>query len=939
MNAKSLILCLIIVNLALANDNLLGGGGNYTLRNAIILAQNEQDTQTQESKPTDKQEVTKKVQLGKVTAYGEKEFETYQSGTQVGRNFLDSNPSGNGDITSILRVLPNVQFDNSQLKSTTPGEIDPANISISGSLFHQNNFQIDGFNMNNDLDPHGSTTNNQSNIRSTGSQGLNIDTSLLESITVLDSNVSAAYGKFTGGVVEANVRKARKDDGGIKGWHGNISYQFTQGNADPKKFSLTKYHYDNRAESSLFLSADERYQPEFFKYSVKSSLEGYITKDLGLVASFTTTQSIIPLNPYRNLASYKYGNDLDKKREQKRESYNYYLKAHYNPTENLTLEANLGYAPQHNTYYNDAAMNSYYEMQTGGIQAGAKALWQTPVGLWTQSLGLSFVENSRRSDANYFYQWYRSVEKNGGGTNLLVFEGGYGDLDQSQITTTYKSDFSFESLEINRLTSTVRVGFELSHLYIGRNRPADAYWMQGNPTQMNENQSCGTDSLGYDGLCSSSPLLRGGTNGTPITSGSGAGGQFAHTIRIAKASDFVFNGVNYGIYAENDINMDFGFLGNVNIRPGVRLDGDSYMGKHTLAPRLALNYVTPAPREWQSQLTLGANRYYGRNLLSYWLYAQQSKSWEVWRRSMCNSQAQADCIAVNTPTAWVKQNDYNLSSFFHFDKLRVPYDDELMAGITQKLGIFEFSAKYIMRFGRDEVMRQDTGNVQTRSDSYWNNNGKSQSQIVALVLQNIAPIQTFGISHHYLFAYDLTQVKRSYNIWQNTHNGTDRDDDEYANNELIYYDGQLIRYRDRPVENFARPFTLRLTTTHNFKILRTKWILNNFFRYREGFERMINSAQSITIDGKAYLRFDKMHFPAAFTWDMRVGTELNVRGSHTLYVNVDIYNVLNARNMTTLQATGAATTNGSIIPGIASAGAYAVYELGRQFWVQVGYKF
>lgn len=207
------------------------------------------------------------------------------------------------------------------------------------------------------------------------------------------------------------------------------------------------------------------------------------------------------------------------------------------------------------------------------------------------------------------------------------------------------------------------------------------------------------------------------------------------------------------------------------------------------------------------------------------------------------------------------------------------------------------------------------------------------------MLQNIAPIQTFGISHYYLFAYDLTQVKRSYNIWQNTHNGVDRDDDEYANNELIYYDGQLIRYRDRPVENFARPFTLRLTTTHNFKILRTKWIVNNFFRYREGFERMINSAQSININGQNYQRFDKMYFPAAFTWDMRVGTEVNVRGTHTLYVNVDIYNVLNARNMTTLQATGAATTNGSIIPGIASAGAYAVYELGRQFWVQVGYKF
>lgn len=60
---------------------------------------------------------------------------------------------------------------------------------------------------------------------------------------------------------------------------------------------------------------------------------------------------------------------------------------------------------------------------------------------------------------------------------------------------------------------------------------------------------------------------------------------------------------------------------------------------------------------------------------------------------------------------------------------------------------------------------------------------------------------------------------------------------------------------------------------------------------------------------------------------------------NTLYVNVDIYNVLNARNMTTLQATGAATTNGSITPGIASAGAFMVYEMGRQFWFQMGYKF
>ncbi|RDU52122.1 Plug domain-containing protein, partial [Helicobacter sp. MIT 01-3238] len=897
---------------------------------------------------TDSSDNLKATSLGKITAYGHKDSSsTYSSSAgTISRSLLESNPSGNGDITSILRLLPNVQFDNSQLRSTSPGEIDPANISISGGLFWQNNFQLDGFNMNNDLDPHGSTTNNQTSIRSTGSQGLNIDTSLLESITVQDSNVSAAYGGFSGGVVEANVRRARKDDGGFKGWHGNISYQFTQGNADPQKFSLTKYHYDERAESSLFLSADERYQPEFFKYSIKSSLEGHITKDLGLVASFTTTQSIIPLSSYRNLASYRYGNDLDKKRENKRQSYNYYLKAHWNPRENLTLEANLGYAPQYNTYYNDAAANSYYEMRSGGYQAGLKALWQLPKALWTQSLGLSYVENSRKSDANYFYQWFRSVDKNGGGTNLLVFEGGFGDLDQTQATTTYKSDLSFEPLQIHRLSNNIRLGFEISHLYIGRNRPTDHYWMQGNPTRMTTVQHCGVDSLGYDGLCSSSPLLQ---NGQPMTSGSGAGGQFATQIRINKANNFVFNGLSYGVFAENDMQLDFGFMGLLNIRPGLRFDGDSYMGKHTIAPRFSLSYVTPAPREWQTKLTFGANRYYGRNLLSFWLYAQQSKSWEVWHRRMCDDAANGQAngytcsSGANAPSDWKRNNDYNLSSFFHFEKLRVPYDDELMGGITQQLGIFELSAKYIMRFGRDEVMRQDTGNAQTRSDSYWNNNGSSQSDIIAVILQNTQPINTFGIAHHYLFAYDVTQVKRSYNIWLNTHNGVDRDDDEYANNELIYYDGALIRYRDRPVENFARPFTLRLTTTHSFKISRTKWLWNNFFRYRGGFDRMINTAQTISINGTNYQRFDKMHFKAAFSWDMRIGMEVDVyRGKkmrNILYVNVDIYNVLNARNMTTLQATGVTTTNGAITPGIASAGAYAVYEMGRQFWFQVGYKF
>ncbi len=111
-------------------------------------------------------------------------------------------------------MLPNVQYNNSQLSSHTPGEIDPANISISGGLYYQNNFQIDGFNMNNDLNP-SISGDNYNPVATTAlpgqSQGLNIDISLLDSISVQDSNISAAYGGFSGGVIEANTKKQLKN--------------------------------------------------------------------------------------------------------------------------------------------------------------------------------------------------------------------------------------------------------------------------------------------------------------------------------------------------------------------------------------------------------------------------------------------------------------------------------------------------------------------------------------------------------------------------------------------------------------------------------------------------------------------------------------------------------------------------------------------------------
>ena len=904
-----------------------------------------------------------KIQLDKSTAIADREFDAYNSGAQVSRQYLESLPNGNGDIGSMLKILPNVQFDNAQGKSTTAGEIDLASISISGGLFYQNNFQLDGFNINNDINPMGNKVFGSSNHQqwgSTASQGLPVDTSLLESINVLDSNVSAAYSRFTGGVVEANVRKPRQDDGGINGWHANVNYQITQGNANPQKFSMTRYHIHELEWENFLNSTSEYYQPEFIKHAIRANVEGYATKNLGIIASFSTIRSYIPLLAYT--ATYSAGTEAGNKKDQKRVADNYYIKLHYNPRENLTIEANFAYMPQANTYYRPNVKDSYFDLQSGGIQSGVKVIYQAPIGLFTTSLGYHFTQSSRDSQSNFWATWrYSEGDKNWAyspsTTRRTVSQGGFGDMEQTSHTLNFKSDFAFEALEFLGITHNFRVGGEAGFNSAMRNR-ANGYYIFAN-YRLNgmsdyianlNGSSCGVDSLGLTS-CSEASTNYGGTNYNEVWQG-----QYFTQVRAHAPGKNVFNTFSYGMYAEDDMEIDLGKVGGFNARIGLRLDGDNYMSKHTLAPRFSTSYITPTSKDWRTQLTFGANRYYGRNMLTYRIYdadnAEQSLKY-YYRTS-----AQSDWI--------LSQADHPITSTI-FSKLKVPYDDELMVGITQNLGIFSVSLKYIHRDGKDQIYRTRRDSSIPRPDlshssqSYiYSNGGKSRADVITLTLQNIKPIITHQIAHNYLLSFDYTQSKRDYNPYLTS---TDYNANLF---DIVLCEGKLAFYGqcfEQP-ENFVRPWTLRLTTTHAFALKRTKWIINNFFRFRSGYTRRLQIWNKQYKDyqttrpniyqqyqGPGFdARFDFLNQYAtreirwAFNWDMRVGVEYNItKSGHIFYVNVDINNVLNLRNETTLTTGSANLDGGGDVASAYNANALSytakAYELGRQFWVQVGYKF
>ncbi|MDO5045483.1 TonB-dependent receptor plug domain-containing protein, partial [Campylobacter sp.] len=375
----------------------------------------------------------------------------FQSVKTISRDMIESMPSGNGDFVQLLRTNPNVQFSNTNRQSTTMGEIDPANISINGSKYWQNNFMIDGVNINNDLDPARNPGGNPGRYSvfdtslNSVSQGMAIDSDFIESIDVYDSDVSAKYGSFTGGVVSAKTRDPRA------GFHGKFSVQHTQD-------EWTKFHLYGNSEEEFLNSSDLQNQPKFDKWKTRLNLEGFLTDDLGIMFGYTNTRSKIPLQAYDS--RFEGEKDLAR-RVQRRNIDNYFLKALWYATDRLTLTPSVTYAPSSSKVFNDHVKNSYSQMKSGGLNLALKADYDLDFMQINQILAYNKLETSRDAEHEYFKEWRFSNVKNWGWKLLGSLEGGYGDIDQTQNTISYNADLKFDEVEFGGITHKFLAGLEL----------------------------------------------------------------------------------------------------------------------------------------------------------------------------------------------------------------------------------------------------------------------------------------------------------------------------------------------------------------------------------------------------------------------------------------------------------------------------------------------
>lgn len=94
-------------------------------------------------------------------------------------------------------------------------------------------------------------------------------------------------------------------------------------------------------------------------------------------------------------------------------------------------------------------------------------------------------------------------------------------------------------------------------------------------------------------------------------------------------------------------------------------------------------------------------------------------------------------------------------------------------------------------------------------------------------------------------------------------------------------------------------------------------------RYRGAYDQVVKVDPDVEVNGEVLSRYETVATPAAPTWDMRVAWDIPTGKDQAFFVNVDVTNVTDQVNK------------------IASRESVSVvsYEVGRQYWLEVGYRF
>lgn len=371
-------------------------------------------------------------------------------------------PTRNGNVSDLLRTNPAVRLDTTASDSMNQGELRPEKISIHGASPYQNLFLIDGMSATNNLNPaNESDASSATNISGT-SQGYFLDISLLDHITVYDSNVPVEFGHFNGGVIDASVRRFSGDNQ-VKLNYRTTRDEWLQEHIDPSN----KESFDQGSSGSNY------YSPKFRKNFYTLSIDQTLTENTGVTAGFSRRQSDI------TRASLVTGDEAVGDTKHKNIIDTALVKLSWLPDEQITHDLTLKYTHSNREYNTAKFPESGRKMGNDALGAAWDFSKMLEIGKLSLTAGWDHMEDFTKHNNT---EWYTEKPCTYEGITGQCTRGGLGHISQEVDNFTAKARQDFVQFETGSITHKSYIGAEYVHSDAStqRHNKSEAYMINTN---------------------------------------------------------------------------------------------------------------------------------------------------------------------------------------------------------------------------------------------------------------------------------------------------------------------------------------------------------------------------------------------------------------------------------------------------------------------------
>ncbi|WP_165494264.1 TonB-dependent receptor plug domain-containing protein [Acinetobacter sp. ANC 4779] len=773
-----------------------------------------------------------------IVLYAEPEFQPGAS--HYDQEELRQLPNSQKTITDFLKVNPNVQMGDEALAAGAQGELNATDISIHGAMFYDNKFLLNNVNIGNSLNPASGSSDTAMNAIAGNSLSATVNIDLLCELEVLDSNVSAEYGEFAGGVIKAKTCAPKTAVGEV---HGSVSYDYTSSD-------LSSFHFIDEEELEDFEANDSTsYQKDFTKQGLSITAYGKATEKLGLSLSASRRQSDIGLK-----SSFTDEQDFS----QKRQSDNFAANMYYDMDDRNQLKLGLYYQKDDNSKNNPSMATSSYKSSTENLALDFEGIHQFDALNLTQKFVLQKQSAAKDYASNAMLTWNASPDKDWNGAKTAS-QGGYGDLETSQHNWQYNVKAVFHPFVLADIEQQWTIGTGYSQY--------DASWTRLENGYMYYLPSKSNGGLGTDTCTLNNGVID--PNCDLSYSNGGVQGQYHARRYVYEQGEIDLTQDRWNTFIENKINWN----DLIKVRLGLRQDYDSLSKQHNFAPRSNIQYFPFANDS--VFFTAGWNRYYANNIFEQSLQDGINSFTSEERRASVASD-------------WLLSNPHPSNGNVTRATLDTPYSDESVFAVNTRWNNWQGQLKYVNRDNHDQI-RKDRLNSST-TDFTYTNNGQSKAETYTLELLNVEPLQLFNSQHKFSLAADYSQVQRNFNSY---------DDSMYNEDVYVIYNGKLIANIDRPAENFAQPWTIRSIWEVKPNNLPLTW--SNFLRYRSSQEAMTKKAlakdQQFEYQGEIVKSsYSAGRIGANFGWDTRLSYSLNVGRNYQAVFGLTVNNVFDRHN-------------------------------------------